>query len=194
VPGRITRRCLLCRAPTRPRGEPTQGAIQGAIPRRDPKRDQQGLLREPDDVRVRPSTGRGDSRTSLRPQRAPAAPSPSSNRPSAVVVGWRFYREGRSRRPLGDAMRVKREEFRPRSICAVCRNKKMRFSKTHEKTNGCETTGDHGEVLFVQHSSKNGSGTPRSGSSFVACAMCFANSIPATKGGIPTSSRLGRSL
>src|SRR5436305_1892748 len=32
------------------------------------------------------------------------------------------------------------------------------------------------------------------GGSFVACAMSFGNSAVATKGGIPTSSRFGRSL
>ena len=56
---------------------------------------------------------------------------------------------------------------------------------------GCS---DSPRVLFVQHPAKNARIGAFPSGSFVACARGFGNCGGATEGGIPKSSRLGRSL
>jgi hypothetical protein len=67
-------------------------------------------------------------------------------------------------------------------------------SKTPFKINKLSICFNHAYVLFVQHPSKNARNGAFPSGSFVACAGSFGNCGGATEGGIPKSSRLGRSL
>ena len=66
--------------------------------------------------------------------------------------------------------------------------------KTPHKINMLEDGSDHAYVLFVQHLPKNARNGAFPSGSFIACAESFGNCGGATEGGIPKSSRLGRSL
>lgn len=68
-------------------------------------------------------------------------------------------------------------------------NQKKQF-----KINKLSVSSNHASVLFVQHPPKNARNGAFRGGSFIACAGSFGNCGGATEGGIPKSSRLGRSL
>jgi hypothetical protein len=67
-------------------------------------------------------------------------------------------------------------------------------SKTASKNKSLLKCLNHTCVLFVQHPSKNARSAALPSGSFIACARSFGNCDDATEGGIPKSSRLGRSL
>ena len=79
-------------------------------------------------------------------------------------------------------------------VCRAISSSKLSLSKTIHRNNGLRRSFDHGCVLFVQHPSKNALHHAVRSGSFVACAFPIGNCERATEGGIPKSSRLGRSL
>ena len=79
-------------------------------------------------------------------------------------------------------------------VCRAISASKSSLSKTLYRNNSLRRNFDHDCVLFVQHPSKNALHHALRSGSFVACAFPIGNCERATEGGIPKSSRLGRSL